>query len=147
MRIITPVRLLFLIFCILSSPALLHAQENHCAVKKSPYRLSMDSGKKVYTLLCVTCHQADGLGIPKLNPPLTGNRILGDKETQIGIVIRGVATQQEKEGVKYPKAMPPNPDLNDREIADVLTYIRNSFGNKASAVKVSDVKSARSKLN
>ena len=37
--------------------------------------------------------------------------------------------------------MPPNPGLSDQEIADVLTYIRNSFGNKASAVKVSEVKS------
>ena len=42
--------------------------------------------------------------------------------------------------------MPPNPEMSDQEIADVLTYIRNSFGNKASAVKVSEVKSARSKL-
>jgi len=42
--------------------------------------------------------------------------------------------------------MPPNSGLNDQEIADVLTYIRNSFGNKTSAVKVSEVKSASSNL-
>ncbi len=42
--------------------------------------------------------------------------------------------------------MPPNPVIKDQEIADVLTYIRNSFGNKASTVKESEVKSVRSKM-
>jgi mono/diheme cytochrome c family protein len=42
--------------------------------------------------------------------------------------------------------MPPNPEMKDQQIADVLTYIRNSFGNKAASVKASDVKAVRSKL-
>jgi mono/diheme cytochrome c family protein len=138
---------IFFIFCFSYLPVLLKAQEgNHCAVKKSPYRLAMDSGKKVYSLQCMTCHQADGLGVPKVNPPLNNKKVTGDKNKLIGIVINGSATHEEINGIIYNNAMPPNPGIKDQEIADVLTYIRNSFGNKVSMVRVSDVKSVRSKL-
>jgi mono/diheme cytochrome c family protein len=134
-------------FFLTCGPVFLAAQSNHCAVKKSPFRISMDSGKVVYAGLCQVCHQMDGLGISSLNPPLTGKQVIGEKTKLITIVIRGLATHQEIEGQSYPNVMPGNPDMNDAEIADVLTYIRNSFGNKASSVKVSEVKSARSRLN
>jgi mono/diheme cytochrome c family protein len=141
----------FLFFILLSVPAFLKAQGNHdgnhCAATKSPYRLSMDSGKKIYTLQCLSCHQAEGLGAPPLNPPLTGKNIRGDKKKLIEIIIKGLATHEEIDGIKYQNIMLPNPGMKDQEIADVLTYIRNSFGNKASAVKASEVKSVRSKLN
>jgi mono/diheme cytochrome c family protein len=137
----------FFIICFFLLPLFLKAQEgNHCAVKKSPYRLSMDSGKKVYSLQCVTCHQADGLGVPNLNPALNSKKIMGDKNKLIGIVINGSATHEEINGIIYNNTMAPNPGIKDQEIADVLTYIRNSFGNKVSMVRVSDVKSVRSKL-
>jgi mono/diheme cytochrome c family protein len=122
------------------------AQENHCVVKKSPYRLSMDSGKKIYTLQCLACHQADGLGAEPMNPPLTGKQVSGDKKKLIGIVIKGLDTHEEIDGVKYQNVMPPHPEMKDQQIADVLTYIRNSFGNKAASVKASEVKAVRSKL-
>jgi mono/diheme cytochrome c family protein len=139
----------FLIFCLVSAPAFLNAQGNHqgnhCAVQKSPYRLSMDSGHKIYASLCLGCHQADGMGSLYFNPPLNGKGVYEDKKKLIEIVIRGQANE-EINGKSYQKVMPPNPELKDQEVADVLTYIRNSFGNKASSVKVSEVKSARSKL-
>jgi mono/diheme cytochrome c family protein len=136
---------IFILFLI-AIPAFLNAQDNHCVVKKSPFRLSMDSGKKVYTLQCLACHQADGLGAPPMNPPLTGKQILADKKKLIGIVIKGLDTHEEIDGVKYQNVMPPHPEMKDQEIADVLTYIRNSFGNKAVSVKASEVKSVRGKL-
>jgi len=134
------------IFFLIAIPAFLNAQDNHCVVKKSPFRISMDSGKKVYTLQCLACHQADGLGAPPMNPPLTGKQILGDKKKLIEIVIKGLDTHEEIDGVKYQNVMPPHPEMKDQEIADVLTYIRNSFGNKAVSVKASEVKSVRGKL-
>ena len=139
----------FFIFCMVLAPAFLNAQGNHqgnhCAVQKSPYRLSMDSGKKIYASLCLNCHQAEGTGSLNFNPPLNGKGVSEDKQKLIEIVIRGQANE-EINGKSYQKVMPPNPELKDQEVADVLTYIRNSFGNKASSVKVSEVKSARSKL-
>jgi len=141
------------IFCFIFLPNFLKAQSNtqgkennHCVVKKSPFRLSMDSGMKVFSVQCLTCHQADGLGVPSMNPPLTGKRVMGDKSILIEIVIKGLATHEEIDGQTYQNVMPAHPDMNDKDIADVLTYIRNSFGNKASSVKVSDVKTVRSKL-
>ena len=146
MKIKSPSFFLFLIFSVVAFPGCLKAQANHCVVK-SPYRLSMDSGKKIYALQCLACHQVDGLGAPPVNPPLNGKQTSGDKKKLIEIVIKGLATHQEIDGVKYQNVMPPHPEMEDQEIADVLTYIRNSFGNKAASVKASEVKSLRSKLN
>jgi len=127
------------IFILINIPALSTAQTdragNHCAVQKSPLKVSMDSGKVVYSSQCLSCHQANGLGIPGINPPLTGKGVTGDKTNLIGILISG-----------HQHSKSANSMIKDQEIADVLTYIRNSFGNKASSVKVSDVKSARKKL-
>jgi mono/diheme cytochrome c family protein len=147
MKIQSGLPFVFFISALLILPVLTKAQEgNHCSVKKSPYRLSMDSGKKVYTLYCMSCHQSDGIGVPNVNPPLNSKQVTGDKNTLINIVIKGSATHQEINGIVYSNVMPPNSGLNDQEIADVLTYIRNSFGNKTSAVKVSEVRSANSNL-
>ncbi len=141
-----PLSNFFICFCFLF-PVLIRAQEgNHCAVKKSPYQLSMDSGKKIYTMYCLSCHLADGIGLTNVNPPLNIKQVTGDKDKLIGIVIKGLSTHEEINGIIYYNVMPPNPGLSDQEIADVLTYIRNSFGNKASAVKISEVKSARTKM-
>ena len=127
------------ILILINIPVLSTAQTdragNHCAVQKSPLRVSMDSGKVVYSSQCLSCHQANGLGIPGVNPPLTGKGVTGDKTNLIGILING-----------HQHSMTANSMIKDQEIADVLTFIRNSFGNKASSVKVSDVKSARKKL-
>jgi mono/diheme cytochrome c family protein len=138
---------IFFICSFLMLPVLIKAQEgNHCAVKKSPYRLSMDSGKKVYTLHCMSCHQPDGAGNSNVNPPLNCKQVTGDKNKLIDIVIKGSSAHAEINGIVYSNVMPPNSGLTDQEIADVLTYIRNSFGNKTSAVKISEVKSASSNL-
>jgi mono/diheme cytochrome c family protein len=148
MRVLNAKNSLLLIFVFFLLPSFLIAQDNnHCAVKKSPFHISMDSGKKVYVQLCLACHQPDGLGATPMNPPLTGKQIAGDKKKLIEIVIKGLATHQEIDGVKYQNVMPAHPEMKDDEVADVLTYIRNSFGNKASSVKSSEVKSTRSKLN
>jgi mono/diheme cytochrome c family protein len=139
------------IFLLINIPALSTAQSdrsgNHCAVQKSPFRVSMDSGKVIYSNQCLSCHQANGLGIPGINPPLNGKGVTGDKIKLINIVIKGQDTHEELNGIIYQNPMPANSVIKDQEIADVLTYIRNSFGNKASTIKVTDVKSARKKLN
>jgi mono/diheme cytochrome c family protein len=139
------------IFLLVCKTGLIKAQgnhdANHCAVQKSPYRISLDSGKVIYAKQCLSCHQADGLGVSNMNPPLNGKQVSGNKDILIGMVIKGISTHQEIDGKTYQNVMPAHPEMNDREIADVLTYIRNSFGNKASAVKISEVKSTRSKLN
>lgn len=105
---------------------------------------SIASGKKVYTLYCVSCHQLDGGGVQNLNPPLIKTTyVLGNKGKLAKIVLNGFSENVEIEGNTYSNTMPSLSILKDQEIADVLTYVRNSFGNKASAVTATDVKKAR----
>ena len=105
---------------------------------------SVARGKIVYTSVCLSCHMAAGEGVPRLNPPLTNTTyVLGDKTALIKIVLNGFNEDVEINGQKFSNAMTPHSDLKDQQIADVLTYVRKSFGNKASSVTVADVKKAR----
>ena len=120
---------------------------NHCAVQKSPFRVSMDSGKVVYVNQCLSCHQANGSGISGVNPPLNGKAVTGDKTKLIGIIFSGKSPYETTNSKLDKNIMHGNAEMKDLEVAYVLTFIRNSFGNKASSVKESEVKSARKKLN
>lgn len=106
---------------------------------------SLKEGEAVYKKYCISCHQADGGGVPHMAPPLIKTKyVLGDKEDMIKILLNGLKGVEINEQT-YNNPMPPlGSVLKDKEIADVLTYVRNSFGNKASKVLLSDVKKARS---
>jgi mono/diheme cytochrome c family protein len=105
---------------------------------------SMERGKKVYDLYCLSCHMPDGSGVPRLNPPLAkASWVLGDKKRIINVVLKGLDEQVEIDGEYYQNVMAPHDFLSDQEVADVLTYVRNSFGNKASPVTSAEVKTVR----
>jgi mono/diheme cytochrome c family protein len=107
---------------------------------------SMSRGQAVYMRACVTCHQKDGGGVTRLNPPLIKTSyVLGDKKRLINIVLKGMNQPIEIDDEEYSNPMPPQPHLTDQEVADVLTFVRNNFGNKASAVTPAEVKAARAK--
>ena len=115
-------------------------------VEKSGTQDQMVSGKKLYNQWCMACHQADGSGVPGLNPPLTKTDwVNGDKSRLIKLVLSGMNETIVVAGEEYSNPMPAQNHLKDNEIADILTYVRNSFGNKASAVSAADVKTLRSK--
>lgn len=108
---------------------------------------AMADGKMVYMKYCVTCHQADGAGVPNMNPPLIKTTyVLGDKVKLIQIVLNGFKEDVEINGQTYSNNMPPHDFLQDKEIADVLTYVRHSFTNKASAIKTADVTPLRATI-
>lgn len=109
-------------------------------------KASVKRGEKVYTKVCLPCHMADGGGVPNMNPPLIQTSyVLGDKTKLIGIVLHGMNERVPIDGDYYSNNMAPHNDLTDQQIADVLTYVRNSFGNKASAVTPTEVKQVRLK--
>jgi mono/diheme cytochrome c family protein len=113
-------------------------------------KASVERGKKIYDVTCLACHQADGLGVQRMNPPLVKTKwILGDKKALAKIVLNGLKGGEiEIDGDNFHNPMPPQAALlTDQQIADVLTYVRNSFGNKASAVLTTDVKAARLPAN
>ncbi|HTH30865.1 MAG TPA: cytochrome c [Lacibacter sp.] len=108
---------------------------------------SIQRGKKVYETYCLNCHQPDGKGMPGMNPPLTKTKqVLGNKTQLINIILLGLDEETVVNGETYFNPMPSQPHLKDQEIADVLTYVRNSFGNKASLVTTAEVKAARAKI-
>jgi mono/diheme cytochrome c family protein len=110
-------------------------------------KASVERGKKVYDTYCLPCHQVDGSGVPGMNPPLKKTKwVLGDKKQLITIILKGMDEQIEIDGEEYSNVMASHAFLKDQEIADVLTYVRNSFGNKASGVTAADVKAIRSQL-
>jgi mono/diheme cytochrome c family protein len=109
-------------------------------------KASIERGKKVYENTCLACHQVNGSGVPGMNPPLKKTKwVLGDKKTVINIVLKGLDKEIEVNDETYSNTMPSFAMLSDKEIADVLTYVRNSFGNKASQVMEADVKKLRDK--
>ena len=104
---------------------------------------SVTRGKQVYLQQCLACHQADAGGVPNMNPPLIKTKqVLGDKTALIKIVLNGLKGV-DIDGDSFNGVMAPHPELTDQQIADVLTYIRNSFGNKATAVSAAQVKAVR----
>ena len=110
--------------------------------------VKMESGRKVYQVYCQSCHMEDGGGVPGMNAPLAGSKYIGgDKEKLASIVLHGSAAFANDTERKYQNKMPALANLTDKEIADVLTYIRNSFTNKASAVEPEEVKRVREKKN
>ena len=107
---------------------------------------SKAKGKEIYKKYCLACHQADGGGVPRMNPPLIGtDYVNGNKQKVIGIVLTGLNTPLEINGETYENPMASHAFLKDEQIADLLTYIRSSFGNKSSAVTSAEVKAVRAK--
>jgi len=101
------------------------------------------AGRSVYTANCATCHQVDGKGTGTMIPPLAGTSyVSGDKDKLITALLQGVS-KQEIDGKSYSNVMPPFAQLSDGDIANVLTYVRSSFSNTASAITTDDVKKAR----
>jgi mono/diheme cytochrome c family protein len=96
----------------------------------------MELGKKVYEtggsggLACITCHQANGEGLPPSFPPLKGTKdFMGDCTKHAGYVVKGLNGEITVNGVKYNGQMPAQGNLTDLEIAAVITYERNTWGN------------------
>ncbi|HEY1050407.1 MAG TPA: c-type cytochrome, partial [Prosthecobacter sp.] len=104
-------------------------------------------GQAVYDALCLNCHQPGGKGLPGVYPPLEGSEwVSGDTATLIKIVLHGLTGPIQVAGTEYGKAVPvpmPPMGLDDQQVADVLTYIRSSFGHKSSPVKPEEVKATR----
>jgi mono/diheme cytochrome c family protein len=108
---------------------------------------NMSNGKKIYETRCLVCHQADGGGVPNMNAPLDGaSNVVGNDIARMVKIIRGGYNERVAlDGYYYSNAMTANPDLKDQDIADVLSYIRNSWSNKASKVTLTQVQKVKKK--
>jgi mono/diheme cytochrome c family protein len=102
------------------------------AVNQESFNLekSIKRGEQIYTDMCITCHLPNGKGVPKAFPPLTDSDYLRNKQTEsIKAVKNGMSGKIVVNGITYNSVMSPL-GLSDEEVADVMNYINNSWGNK-----------------
>ena len=96
-------------------------------------------GAKIYATYCANCHQQDGKGLAALYPPLAGSDyLLSDLQRAACIIKNGQAKEIVVNGVSYNQMMPANP-ISNLEIAEVLTFITNAWGNDKGLTGVKDV--------
>ncbi|MFT5686936.1 MAG: mono/diheme cytochrome c family protein [Myxococcota bacterium] len=113
--------------------------------KPEPAPATARTGEQVYAQVCIACHQANGEGLPGAFPPLVASDwAVGDPERPIKIILSGLQGPIEVKGTTYNSIMTPQGSiLSDVEIANVLTYVRSTWGNAADAVTAEQVTAVR----
>jgi nitrite reductase (NO-forming) len=101
------------------------------------------AGEALFAGTCSVCHQANGAGLPGVFPPLAKSDFLGDVSRSIDVVLRGLSGKVKVNGIEYDSVMPPMNQLNDDEVANILTYVLNSWNNPGGRVLIDDVKKRR----
>jgi mono/diheme cytochrome c family protein len=116
------------------------------AAKTGPAQDPMVVGREVFGS-CMQCHQESGMGLPGQYPPLSGSEyVLGDKRRMAAIILNGLSGEIKVKGMTFNAIMPPWASRDDEEIAGVMTYVRNSFGNKAEPVTKEFVAAVRKEV-
>ncbi|MBI1840265.1 MAG: PQQ-dependent sugar dehydrogenase [Verrucomicrobia bacterium] len=115
------------------------------AATESPTAETMERGRQVYAQNCFICHQLNGQGLPGTYPPLAGSDyLMADIERSIRAVLEGLSGEIRVNNKRYAGAMQPAL-LRDEAIADVLTFVRNSWTNRGDVVTPQQVAAARLK--
>jgi mono/diheme cytochrome c family protein len=102
------------------------------------------AGQALYEANCATCHGANGEGVPQTFPPLAGaEQVNGSADEHIKIVLNGLSGPITVKGEEYNGFMTPFKHLSDKEIADIITFERTSWGNTGGGVTDAQVKALR----
>lgn len=117
----------------------------------SPEELQLNpatpDGEALYKQHCISCHQADGSGVPSMYPPLKKDeRVNGEPEPLIKVMMLGNKANFLVDKDEYMGAMASYKFLSDEKIASLLTYIRTNFSNEAGPIKPETVKEVRSSI-
>jgi glucose/arabinose dehydrogenase/mono/diheme cytochrome c family protein len=108
----------------------------------------LSEGAKIYNTYCAVCHQRDGKGAAGRFPPIASTDwVAGDKKKLIEIVLNGLEGEIVVNGENYNSVMPPHNFMTDEDAATVLTFIRQNFGNNASAISPEEVAEVRKNMN
>jgi len=106
----------------------------------------VEAGAKLYDKYCVTCHQRDGKGDGGRFPSLVSTGwVSGNKSRLISLVLNGLQGEIDVEGKKFNGVMPPHAFLSDEQIAQLLTFLRQNFGNHANPVEAAEVAEVRAR--
>lgn len=111
---------------------------------KPTLEAQIEAGKALFQGTCSTCHMADGKGIEGIFPPLAGSDFLkADKKRAIGVVVNGLSGPITVNGKQYNSVMPPMSQLNDDEVANILTFVFNAWDKTGVSVSSAEVKEVR----
>ncbi len=120
------------------------AEVHQAEVAQAGMQARLAEGEKGYASYCQSCHQPDGSGMAGVFPPLAqSDYLLADKGRAIRIVLEGKSGPIEVNGQKYDAVMPHLVYLSDDQVADVLSYVLNAWGNDGGYVSTDEVSEAR----
>ena len=104
----------------------------------------INAGRVLFLGTCSTCHQMEGQGIPKVFPPLAkSDFLMADRKRSIDILLNGLSGKVVVNGQEFASVMPPMSHMADDELANILTYVRNSWGNSGDAISAAEVTQVR----
>jgi len=106
------------------------------------------AGRQLFSGTCSVCHQGNGEGLPGVFPPLAKSDLVAklvkeDKNKLISIPLHGLTGKVTVNGKEYDSVMPPMTQLTDDEVANLLTYVLNSWGNPGGQVTKDEVSKVR----
>ncbi len=112
-----------------------------CGKQSSPkFRQYYVQGEQLYTKHCSNCHQADGSGLGRVYPPLnTSDYMEQNFEDVLCLMRHGTSGEMIVNGLQFNQPMPGIPTLTDIEIAEIATYIYNSWSHERGIIEVKDV--------
>ena len=117
-----------------------------CNCKSSVSSVKMEEGRKVYATNCLGCHMDNGMGVPRMNPPLVNSPyVMGHPNSLIELVLRGSEFFGTNK-ISNNNQMASFHALTDTEIANLLTYVRNNYAKTGDEISAEEVKNVRSKL-
>lgn len=113
-----------------------------CTNKDNKLQLYMVQGEELYVKNCSNCHQTSGKGLGLLFPPLDKSDFVDDNRNKVICLIEnGIEGELMVNGQSFNKAMPGLPQLTDLEIAEITTYLYNSWGRSEGIIDVNEVTS------
>lgn len=105
-------------------------------------KTSITRGKSIYTANCVACHMANGEGLIRVFPPLAKADNLNDKNRLVKSIVLGERGKITVNGIDYNGEMTGFSNLSDKDVADLLNYIRNSWDNEGEAILPKEIQPA-----
>ena len=117
----------------------------HANPAAAPAAADVLKGKPAFEANCAACHQATGKGLPGAFPPLAGSDWLqGKAPSQVAeVVLKGLQGAVAVNGVTYDNVMPSQSGINDADIAAIVTYVLNQWGNPGGSISADEVKALR----
>lgn len=102
-------------------------------------------GFQLYTIHCANCHQDDGRGLANLYPPVENSAYLSQPQAMACVIRNGLSGEITVAGKTYNRPMPANPKLSDIEIAEIVTYVTNTWGQESGYMPIDSVSAALSR--